>query len=114
MGIDMDTGRLLEGSYDVGYTGTVSPPLLAHPDTNVRFNDIVLPYWPELKETVTRAASMVSGLPYIAWDVAITPEGPCIVEGNGRSDLSMVQTQGGGLMSPEIKQWWKQFNINIV
>lgn len=114
VGIDMDTGRLLEGSYDVGYTGTVSPPLLAHPDTNVRFNDIVLPYWPELKETVTRAASMVSGLPYIAWDVAITPEGPCIVEGNGRSDLSMVQTQGGGLMSPEIKQWWKQFNINIV
>jgi len=114
VGIDMETGRLLKGSYDIGYTRTIEHPLLVHPDTNVLFYGTTLPYWAELKKTVTKAASLVSNLPYIAWDVAITNKGPCIIEGNGRSDLSMVQTQGGGLKTPEIQQWWEQFNIKIV
>jgi len=114
VGIEMNSGRLLRGSYDIGYTKSITPPLTIHPNTNVHFEEITLPYWQELKETVCNAASLVGGLPYIAWDVAITPDGPCIVEGNGRSDLSMVQTQGGGLKKPEIRQWWKQYNIDIV
>lgn len=112
VGIDMETGRMGAGSYDINYSKSVLKPLEVHPDSGVTFTGMQLPCWQELKETVIMAATLIPSLPYIAWDVAITPDGPCIIEGNGRSDLSMVQV-GGGLMSPEIKEWWKQYNIKI-
>ena len=59
-----------------------------------------------------KAANLAPLLPYIAWDVALTPEGPCIIEGNGRSDLSMVQVHGG-LRNPESIKWWRQQGIKI-
>lgn len=112
VGIDMETGRMRTGSYDINYSKSILEPLEVHPDTGTTFAGVQLPYWQELKDTVSLAATMIPSLPYIAWDVAITPDGPCIIEGNGRSDLSMVQV-GGGLNSPEIREWWKQYNIKI-
>lgn len=112
VGIDVETGRMTTGSRDIAYSKTLAAPLSVHPDTQVKFEGLTLPYWHELKEMVNKTAQLVPFLPYIAWDVAITPAGPCIIEGNGRSDLSMVQVHGG-LMSPEIKEWWQQYGINI-
>lgn len=112
VGIDMQTGKMLTGKYNIGWSQKIYPPFSAHPDTHVQFEGVTLPYWQELQEVVVNAAKLVPMLPYIAWDVAITPTGPCIIEGNSRSNLSMVQVHGG-LMSEETKEWWRQFGIKI-
>lgn len=112
VGIDPDTGKMGMGSRDVNYSQAIVPPFTVHPSTGVEFTGVTLPCWQELKAMVTQAASLLPFLPYIAWDVAITPAGPCIIEGNGRSDLSMVQVHGG-LLTPEIKEWWQQQGIKI-
>ncbi|MDD4769681.1 MAG: sugar-transfer associated ATP-grasp domain-containing protein [Eubacteriales bacterium] len=112
VGIDIETGKMLTGSHDIFYSKKILAPFRVHPDTKAQFEGVELPYWQELKETVRKAAQLAPILPYIAWDVAITPEGPCIIEGNGRSDLSMVQVHGG-LNTPEAKEFWRQFGINI-
>lgn len=112
VGIDMDSGKMLTGSYDIHFSNKILAPFSVHPDTKAQFEGVQLPYWQELKATVCQAAKMAPILPYIAWDVAITPEGPCIIEGNGRSDLSMVQVHGG-LRNQEIIEWWRQFGIKI-
>lgn len=112
VGIDLETGEMGTGSRDIAYSMCIAPPLSQHPDTQAQFTGVALPCWQELKEVVAKAARLAPLLPYIAWDVAITPEGPCIIEGNGRSDLSMVQVHGG-LRNAESIKWWRRQGIKI-
>ena len=56
-----------------------------HHDTNVNFAEVKVPYVKEAIEMVKEAALCFPELPYIGWDVAITQDGPVIVEGNAVS-----------------------------
>ena len=42
----------------------------------------MIPYWKESLETCLKAAKMVDGLGYVGWDIAVTPNGPVLIEGN--------------------------------
>ncbi|MBE0537349.1 MAG: hypothetical protein IH624_16925 [Phycisphaerae bacterium] len=53
-----------------------------HPETDLAFNAFVLPQWPQFREMVNRAAQRFLPVRAIGWDVAITPAGPMVVEGN--------------------------------
>lgn len=63
-----------------------------HPDTNLPFVGIQIPMIDEVKELVTRAALKNPGARYVGWDVAITPDGPIIIEGNDRPGCDLAQT----------------------
>ncbi len=56
-----------------------------HHNTSTRFNTIRLPYISEMLLMAKTAAARFPELTYIGWDVAITQQGPVIVEGNGIS-----------------------------
>ncbi|MBP3653232.1 MAG: YdcF family protein, partial [Clostridia bacterium] len=58
---------------------------LHHPDTGVALKGFVVPFIREAQQLVIRAASELPEVNFIAWDVAITPDGPAIIEGNGAS-----------------------------
>lgn len=53
-----------------------------HPITKVGLKGIKIPYFEELKELVIELSYIVKEINYIAWDIAITDEGPVVVEGN--------------------------------
>lgn len=53
-----------------------------HPDTHVSFIGFKVPYFAEAIELCKKAARVLPGMGYIGWDVAITPDGPVLVEGN--------------------------------
>lgn len=53
-----------------------------HPITGVRVKGFHLPYWKETLEMLNKAAQEVPEVGYVGWDVAITPTGPIIIEGN--------------------------------
>ncbi len=55
---------------------------VCHPVTGTKFEGTQLPLWPQVLEMVGRAARMVPTMRYVGWDVAITPDGPVLVEGN--------------------------------
>ena len=44
--------------------------------------EIQLPFWNEVVEMLKRAMEEIPKVAYIGWDVAITPNGPVIIEGN--------------------------------
>jgi len=46
----------------------------------------------QVKELVVRAALKYPGTRYVGWDVAITPEGPVLIEGNDRPGTDLPQT----------------------
>ena len=41
-----------------------------------------IPYWEEAKSMCLEAMHRVPQVRFVAWDVAITPNGPVIIEGN--------------------------------
>lgn len=54
----------------------------AHPDTGVKFDGYPLPFWPECRGLAFQAAKKIPRVRLVGWDLAITPEGPVLVEGN--------------------------------
>ncbi len=75
--IDLDTGKLLTvGADKQGNT------FIKHPMTNASIIGFEIPYWKEAKEMCLKAAEKFPEMRYVAWDVAITADGPTFIEGN--------------------------------
>lgn len=53
-----------------------------HPDTGASIVDFQLPMADQVLELCAEMAARIPEVPYIAWDVVVTPTGPVIVEGN--------------------------------
>lgn len=56
--------------------------LFEHPDTQHRITGNILPFWNEALDLVIKAQEATPQLPTLGWDVAITDDGPLIVEAN--------------------------------
>ena len=60
----------------------VASTICSHPDSGIVFSELLIPY---LAESIELAKSAHRWMPYmysIGWDVAITPNGPLLLEGN--------------------------------
>lgn len=75
--VDTETGVIRCAARDK--RGTLYPQ---HPATHVTFQGAAIPLWPQVLELVQQAAQVVPEVRYVGWDVAITPAGPLLVEGN--------------------------------
>ena len=53
-----------------------------HPMTGARIQGTAIPFWREAVEMCIKAAKVVPQVRYVAWDVAITADGPVFIEGN--------------------------------
>ena len=75
--IDLSSGKLLTvGADKQGNT------FLKHPMTNTSIIGFTIPFWNEAKAMCMKAAEKIPEMRYIAWDVAITANGPTFIEGN--------------------------------
>ncbi|MBN2215327.1 MAG: hypothetical protein JW723_13900 [Bacteroidales bacterium] len=87
VGIDVEKATLNKYGYtniSVGY-GKV---LTSHPDTNVKFENYHLPFFRESLDLVKKAAELIFPVRLIGWDIAITPQGPVLIEGNRKHDMT--------------------------
>ena len=62
-----------------------------HPITKLAIEGFCLPYWPEAMALVERAHRTMPQLLTLGWDVAITDDGPIIIETNCRYDVDIIQ-----------------------
>ena len=53
-----------------------------HPMTGKRIPGTQIPYWDEVRAMCLSAMHRVPQVRFVAWDVAITPDGPVFIEGN--------------------------------
>ena len=94
IGIDLKNGKLKKyGFYKPG-KGTKTA---FHPNSNLFFEDYLLPYWQEILNSAIKFHEKLRGLHSIGWDVAITENGPVFIEGNDNWELSLMQACNGGL-----------------
>lgn len=65
-----------------------------HPVTDAIIDGFEVPFWPEAKELAEAAHVALGDRVIVGWDVAILPEGPCLIEANGFPDLDIIQRCG--------------------
>jgi hypothetical protein len=62
-----------------------------HPDTHITFDGYRIPFFRESLELAKRAHSYIGDIHSVGWDMAVTPQGPIIIEANGDWDPLLPQ-----------------------
>ena len=71
--------------------------ITVHPDTGTVFDGFQIPFWDEVRDLVKRVHEQLPDIKSIGWDVAITPNGPVLIEGNDNWEMGGPQDMEGGL-----------------
>ena len=94
IGIDIEKACLRKyGFYKPGF-GTKATE---HPNSKVIFDGYVIPFMNEAVNEACRFHEILNGVHSIGWDIAITEDGPCFIEGNDNWELSLMQISNHGL-----------------
>lgn len=94
------SGKLNEfGFQKPGYGGITN----IHPDSKTVFSDFKIPYFDEAISLVKKAHEALYTIHSIGWDVAITPSGPILIEGNDNWEIQSIQAIAG------LKNEWKKY-----
>lgn len=92
--VDVKRGFIEEpgvnGSYSLGKKDYV----FIHPGTDIFMLGYQIPFWKETLELVESAALKLENIRFVGWDIAITPDGPSLVEGNSRPGPSIIEEMG--------------------
>lgn len=78
--VDLETGEFLFPAHPGDTTSDIL--YTQHPYTGKKLIGFKTPMFKEAKEMILKAAQVIPQLRYVGWDVAITPDGPVIIEGN--------------------------------
>ena len=76
--LDLEGGTVI-GS---GRNNTEIRDYIDHPASSVRMPGFRVPHWEGVKSCALRAMEHMPELGYVGWDIAVTPEGPELIEGN--------------------------------
>ena len=75
--VDLETGTLMYPAVDgenIAYD--------IHPITHTSIIGFKVPQWEKIKEMALEAALVVPQVRYVGWDIAVSEDGPCLIEGN--------------------------------
>ncbi|MBL4606623.1 MAG: hypothetical protein JKY01_02195 [Pseudomonadales bacterium] len=89
--VNIKTGELIRAAVN-------GREITTHPDSNLKFDGIYVPFWDQIKEMSTKCYNAIP-LGYMGVDVCIdTDRGPLILEVNGRPGLEIQNVQNSGLL----------------
>ena len=101
--IDLGTGlirRVVQGK------GLQQKEITHHPDTGRAIAGTTVPCWEEVLSLVNSVAAFVKDVRLIGWDIAVTPNGPMIVEGNITPDMTLhQQVTGRGILDGAFRDY---------
>lgn len=93
--LDIESGQVLRVVQGFGID---ERQIEDHPDTGRRMVGFTLPDWERVKGLCLACAAAIPGLKMQAWDIAIGPQGPVMVEVNIGGDFNLPQiATGAGL-----------------
>ncbi len=94
--VDLGTGQLLSA---LRRQGRVLLKVERHPDTGSVIEGHQIPLWKDTIALTLKALTAAHGRPSIGWDVAVTDEGPVLIEGNTMSNPDIAQVPSGEPLS---------------
>ncbi|MGJ8545251.1 MAG: sugar-transfer associated ATP-grasp domain-containing protein [Sulfitobacter sp.] len=75
---------------------------------------MTLPHWPALRELNARAAQVFAPIRYQSTDIAITPDGPVLIEINYGGGFDLPQyASGKGMLTPPVRAFFEGFGYDF-
>lgn len=68
-----------------------------HPVTGTAIAGFHVPFYPEVVAMIDDAARRLPTVPYVGWDIAITPDGPALIEANHNSSVFQMKPSVSGV-----------------
>jgi len=99
VGIDLEKGCLKKIGHQYMEFGGAT--LTRHPDNNFVFEGFIIPYCQEICSLVTKAVEFLPDR-YIGWDIAISEDGPVIIEANEYPSIFITDIAYGGYLKHPI------------
>ena len=93
VGVDHGNGKLMKIAYDKD-----GNQYLEHPDSKIIFHDFQVPQW---EQVIRMALAVQQSCPFyriIGMDIAISKEGPTLIEVNANPDIIMQEQTAGPLL----------------
>ena len=91
--VDLETGRL--GPAVRSDPRVIVAPVTEHPDTGATIAGTLLPGWQDAKALALTAHRRLPAIACVGWDVALTPEGPMLIESNYAPGARLAQAPSG-------------------
>lgn len=111
--IDSKTGIVITDGYQEN--GNVYS---IHPNSGIKIKGIQIPKWDDLVEMVDELMKRLPEYGYIGWDLVLTPNGWCVMEGNYAGEFTFQLINGRGYKREfeeligwkyEEEYWWERF-----
>lgn len=101
--IDQKTGVIIRA---IQRDGLSLKSIAKHPDTGEDLIGFQVPFWDDVLKMNTDVSVIYKELQYQAFDIAITDEGPVMIEVNSSGDVSLVQIAfGEGFLTDEVLEF---------
>ncbi|HVN76550.1 MAG TPA: sugar-transfer associated ATP-grasp domain-containing protein [Thermoanaerobaculaceae bacterium] len=107
--IDLATGRL--GRAACRSEAGVVERYERHPETGDRIEGVCIPGWVETTRKVLAFAARLPFLPFIGWDLVVTPDGYKVVEINAGSGFYVVQVHHPLLEDPRVRRFFEAHGL---
>lgn len=75
--VDVNSGIVISRALDKHFREYVN-----HPVTGKQIVGFSIPMWDRVRELAIQAAAITPEMRYTSWDIAVTPNGPILIEGN--------------------------------
>lgn len=107
--VDVESGRLSDTGFD-----RLSHRFERHPTSGVLFRGYQIPQWEEVIGLAKRVQESFEFYPLLGMDIAITTEGPMVIEINsGYDNVDLEQARGPILKNPDVYKAFKEYNLLI-
>jgi hypothetical protein len=109
VGIDLKTGVLSSTAYDIK-----SRKYSRHPISSMLFDGFQIPFWQDTLELARKVQLCFTMYRLLGLDIAITPNGPCLIEINDSHDnVGLEQKFGPILANEKVYQEFKTYDLFI-
>lgn len=109
VGVNIETGEI----YDTAMNGA-GEVFTEHPDSGVPFKGFVIPYWDEVLKLSEQVQRNFSYYNMLGPDIAITPEGPVVIEINATPDHAGLEMDYGPVLkNKKVWQVFKDYDLLI-
>jgi len=85
-----------------------------HPVTGTTIEGVQVPYYSEVVDMIADAAKRLPTVPYVGWDIAITPEGPALIEANHNSSVFQMKPSASGIRTGLLYRYRDAIGADIV
>jgi len=77
-----------------------------HLDTGTQIAGAMIPMWEDVCDVARELADHHFRAPYVGWDIAVTDDGPRVVEANSNPGINIIQIDQGVLADETAKRFF--------